>query len=82
MKAAGLVRRLLRPLEADGDSSAVESPALDLDNIQGLILRGYRMPLVRHFLLAVESPGAGAQRAARTARERGRSGRPADHHRG
>ena len=65
MKAAGLVRRLLRPLEADGDSSAVESPALDLDNIQGLILRGYRMPLVRHFLLAVESPAQARRQLGR-----------------
>ena len=26
---------------------------LDLDDIQGFILRGYRMPMVRHFLLTV-----------------------------
>jgi deferrochelatase/peroxidase EfeB len=30
--------------------------ALDLADIQGLILRGYRMPMVRHFLLAVGVP--------------------------
>ena len=30
--------------------------ALDLTDIQGFILRGYRMPMVRHFLLAVGTP--------------------------
>ena len=29
---------------------------LDLADIQGFILRGYRMPMVRHFLLTVKSP--------------------------
>ena len=31
-------------------------PALDLADIQGFILRGYRMPMVRHFLLTVGDP--------------------------
>jgi deferrochelatase/peroxidase EfeB len=31
---------------------------LDLGNIQGFILRGYRMPMVRHFLLTVGVPAA------------------------
>ena len=30
--------------------------ALDLGDVQGLILRGYRMPMVRHFLLSVGVP--------------------------
>src|SRR3954449_9396472 len=30
--------------------------ALDLADIQGFILRGYRMPMVRHFLLTVGAP--------------------------
>jgi deferrochelatase/peroxidase EfeB len=30
--------------------------ALDLADIQGFILRGYRMPMVRHFLLTVGNP--------------------------
>jgi deferrochelatase/peroxidase EfeB len=34
------------------------SPQLDLDDIQGFILRGYRMPMVRHFLLTVGNAGA------------------------
>src|SRR5271168_361831 len=29
---------------------------LDLQDIQGFILRGYRMPMVRHFLLTVGVP--------------------------
>jgi hypothetical protein len=30
--------------------------ALKLDDIQGFILRGYRMPMVRHLLLKVRTP--------------------------
>ena len=30
--------------------------ALHLQDIQGFVLRGYRMPMVRHFLLTVETP--------------------------
>ena len=29
---------------------------LDLQDIQGLILRGYRMPVARHLVLRVEDP--------------------------
>jgi deferrochelatase/peroxidase EfeB len=32
--------------------------ALDLGDIQGFVLRGYRMPMVRHFLLTVGDAGA------------------------
>ena len=35
-----------------------EKGTLDLADIQGFILRGYRMPMVRHFLLTVNVPGA------------------------
>ena len=31
---------------------------LDLSDIQGIIVRGYRMPMVRYFLLKVENPAA------------------------
>ena len=31
---------------------------LDLPDIQGIIVRGYRMPMVRYFLLKVETPAA------------------------
>lgn len=37
-------------------SASGAKPALDLDDIQGFILRGYRMPMVRHFLLTVGDP--------------------------
>ena len=33
-----------------------EKSALDLDDIQGFVVRGYRMPLVRHFVLTVGVP--------------------------
>ena len=61
MKGPGFVRRLLgrTPSEhrgTDGDSAAVEGSALDLSDIQGFILRGYRMPMVRHLLLTVGTP--------------------------
>jgi deferrochelatase/peroxidase EfeB len=35
---------------------AESKTALDLSDIQGFILRGYRMPMVRHFLLTVDTP--------------------------
>ena len=35
-----------------------EKSTLDLADIQGFILRGYRMPMVRHFLLTVGVPAA------------------------
>jgi deferrochelatase/peroxidase EfeB len=41
----------------DAHSSASTKTTLDLPDIQGFILRGYRMPLVRHFLLTVGVPG-------------------------
>ena len=34
----------------------MDKSALDFADIQGFILRGYRMPMVRHFLLAVATP--------------------------
>ena len=42
--------------EAHSGSSAKST--LDFGDIQGLILRGYRMPMVRHFLLTVRTPAA------------------------
>ena len=62
MKAPGrLLRRLIgrgpRDSRAtDGDSAATTTAALDLSEIQGLVLRGYRMPMVRYFLLTVGVP--------------------------
>jgi hypothetical protein len=37
-------------------SRTTTKTALDLADIQGFILRGYRMPMVRHFLLTVRVP--------------------------
>ena len=53
----GLLRRGRHDaMQADKQS---DNPVqLNLDDIQGLILRGYRMPLVRHFLLTVVNPSA------------------------
>src|SRR5438046_7941122 len=48
-KAAGIMGHLF-------GRSEHKTPELDLDDIQGFILRGYRMPMVRHFLLTVGVP--------------------------
>ena len=45
--------------KTDEKGHAVTPPStLNLPDIQGLILRGYRMPMVRHFLLEVGDPAA------------------------
>ena len=49
--SGGLFNRLF----GRGTSTDTKS-ALDLADIQGFILRGYRMPMVRHFLLTVGVP--------------------------
>ena len=51
----------------DGRRSASASQLLDLDDIQGIILRGYRMPIVRHFLLKVDVPAAARKLLGRLA---------------
>src|SRR5271156_1359101 len=48
----GLLHRLFHRSEHRTSAPA----ALKLDDIQGFILRGYRMPMVRHFLLKVRVP--------------------------
>ena len=57
----GFFDRLFRqsghePAGADTKPLPSKKTTLDLADIQGLILRGYRMPLVRHFLLTVKVP--------------------------
>jgi deferrochelatase/peroxidase EfeB len=42
--------------ESDAPSGSHSGSTLDLADIQGFILRGYRMPMVRHFLLTVGAP--------------------------
>ena len=49
----------------DGGSAAAEESALDLADIQGFILRGYRMPMVRHFLLTVGTPAQARRQLGR-----------------
>ena len=44
--------------EPDAHSRPGTRTTLDLGDIQGFILRGYRMPMVRHFLLTVGVPAA------------------------
>src|SRR5258706_8355954 len=57
----GFLRRLFAGVEndvpgRDSPSRSASASPLDLGDIQGFILRGYRMPMVRHFLLTVGVP--------------------------
>ncbi len=70
MKGPGVLRRLLgrrrhEPPGTDGGSAAARESALDLADIQGFILRGYRMPMVRHFLLTVGTPAQARRQLGR-----------------
>ena len=60
MKGLGFIGRLLDRRKHEGridsDSEALEESILDFADIQGFILRAYRMPMVRHFLISVETP--------------------------
>jgi hypothetical protein len=51
----GLFGRMKHEVRGRDSGSASENP-LDLGDIQGFILRGYKMPMVRHFLLTVGVP--------------------------
>jgi deferrochelatase/peroxidase EfeB len=50
-KEGGILDRLFNK-----HAHAVPGPTLELPDIQGFIVRGYRMPTVRHFLLSVVTP--------------------------
>jgi deferrochelatase/peroxidase EfeB len=52
-QSGGLFGRLFRRREG---AAPRHNTTLDLGDIQGFILRGYRMPMVRHFLLTVGIP--------------------------
>ena len=55
-ESGGLLHRLFgRP---GGQKTVSSGHRLQLDDIQGIILRMYRMPVVRHFLLKVIAPAA------------------------
>jgi deferrochelatase/peroxidase EfeB len=49
---------MLHRLFGRGHVSKPADATLDLEDIQGFILRGYRMPVLRHFLLKVNEPAA------------------------
>src|SRR5712671_1363048 len=60
-ESGGFLRRVFGRGEHDisapnPDSRTTTKTVLDLADIQGFILRGYRMPIVRHFLLTVGDP--------------------------
>jgi deferrochelatase/peroxidase EfeB len=60
-EGGGLLRRVFglgrhETVGTDAHSGSVAKTKLDLGDIQGFILRGYRMPMVRHFLLTVGVP--------------------------
>jgi deferrochelatase/peroxidase EfeB len=60
-ESGGLLRRVFghsEPKSSGSDSVVTKKSSLNLADIQGFILRGYRMPIVRHFLLTVDDPGA------------------------
>jgi deferrochelatase/peroxidase EfeB len=56
-EGGGLLRHLFGRGGNGADAKSGRS-TLDLGDIQGFILRGYRMPMVRHFLLTVGDPAA------------------------
>src|SRR5712671_4965570 len=60
-RSRGFLRRLFGRMEnevpgRDSRSRSASGSPLELGDIQGFILRGYRMPMVRHFLLSVGVP--------------------------
>lgn len=68
--SGGFFRRLLAReehelAERDSRSENVTGTTLNLGDIQGFILRGYRMPMVRHFLLTVGIPAEARKILAR-----------------
>ncbi|MGB2662638.1 MAG: hypothetical protein WAK48_01455, partial [Candidatus Acidiferrum sp.] len=63
-QGTSLLRRMLGR-RTGGDSGATEMAPLDLADIQGFILRGYRMPMLRHFLLTIENPAQARRQLGR-----------------
>ncbi len=62
-ESGGVLGRLFghggaKTTEPDGRERTSAKSTLNLGDIQGFILRGYRMPMVRHFLLTVGAPAA------------------------
>ena len=69
MKSPRLLRRLRGRRRhqpgSHGDSGAGEESTLDLEDIQGFVLRAYAMPMLRHFLLTVEAPAQARRQLGR-----------------
>ena len=62
-KGGGFLHRLFEwggheTLTSDAQSASAPKSSLDLSDIQGFILRAYKMPIVRHFLLTVGDAAA------------------------
>jgi deferrochelatase/peroxidase EfeB len=62
--SGGLLGRLFGQ---GGHGASQPKGTLDLGDIQGIILRGYKMPMVRHFLLTVGVPAAARKLLGRLA---------------
>ncbi len=54
--SGGLFRRVFGHSDPKASGSNIAESTLNLPDIQGFIVRGYRMPMVRHFLLTVVDP--------------------------
>ena len=72
MKVPGVLRRMLgrgrhQDPGSDAGPAASAPSALDLADIQGFVLRAYRMPMVRHFLLTVGVPAQARRQFGRLA---------------
>jgi deferrochelatase/peroxidase EfeB len=57
-ESGGLFRRAFGHSESKSSGQNLVKSTLDLADIQGFVVRGYRMPMVRHFLLSVADAGA------------------------
>ena len=58
-ESSGFLRRVFGRVGHEKNAAVNHSGTnskLELSDIQGFILRGYRMPMVRHFLLTVGAP--------------------------
>jgi deferrochelatase/peroxidase EfeB len=63
--AKGSGRLLMHLFRRDEKDASGTKTTLDFGDIQGFILRGYRMPMVRHFLLSVGVPAAAREQLGR-----------------
>jgi hypothetical protein len=57
-RRGGLLHHLFERTKSAVKSKDGVKSTLNLEDIQGFVLRGYRMPMVRHFLLNVNTPAA------------------------